>query len=144
MQMKNIREKLKKLWRGLQREILGESNRIIVPVAVSHMPAATFMSSVSVPNPDNRLEFEDNKVLLEGEDKDIHRVRCLDAIIGKLSRSFNQKAQEKIQLHIADVADSLQRVRAYRLDGAKGSEKIAVQSLWYSKIWQDVARIKLG
>jgi len=140
VQKKNFGEKLKKFWRGLQREFTGESNRMIVPVAVSHMPAATFMSSVSIPNPDNRLEFENSKVVVEGEHRDVHRVRCLDAMIGKLSQSFNQKAQEKIQLHIEDVANSLRNIRAYKITADQ--QKIPVRLLEYSK--SDKTTVMIG
>jgi hypothetical protein len=130
VQKKTFGEKLKKFWRGLVREFTGESNRIIVPVPVSHYPAAAYMSSASVPNPDNRLEFENSKVVIEGAHRDVHRVRCLDNMIGKLSQSFNEKAQKKIQLHIADVADSLQNIRAYKITADQ--QKTPVEYLEYS------------
>jgi hypothetical protein len=147
MQTKNLNAKIKQLWRNLQREILGESNRKIVRVpCFSRFPVPSYTTATSIPNPNNRLEFEDNRVLLEGDTNDIHRIRCLDAMIGKITKSFNssaavpKKALAKIERHIADVADSLQRVQAYRLDG----EKRAVEYLWYSKTCQDIAAVKLG
>ncbi|MCE9508609.1 MAG: hypothetical protein K8R48_09920 [Alphaproteobacteria bacterium] len=143
MQKKSFGEKLKKFWRGLVREFTGESNRIVLPMTMTHTPMAP-MTSASVPNPNNKLEFENSKVTIEGSFRDVHRVRCLDNMIGRLSRSYNEKAQKKIDLHIADVADSLKRVSAYTLGVAAETAHIPAEYLEYSKDGQPIAKIKLG
>lgn len=127
--MKKIIEKLGKFWRGLQREVLGESNKLVIPMPPSHGFMVP-MAAASVPNPNNRLQFENSKVMIEGSDWDVHRVRCLDNVIGRLSEGFNAKSAARLEKHVADVAASLQKVRAYRITDDK--QKIPVDQLEYT------------
>jgi hypothetical protein len=152
--MKNIHEKIKKNWRKLQREILGESNRVQL-LDEAHIPLkfirpyANFYRHVaSSPTKENRLEFAANRPLLEGDDKDIHQIRCLDHVIGKLTKSFNgsagipEKTLAKIQGHVNDVSASLLRVSAYM---AIGDKMVPMKQLKYKgKNGQPVIKIKLG
>ncbi|MCE9508607.1 MAG: hypothetical protein K8R48_09910 [Alphaproteobacteria bacterium] len=152
--MKNINEKIKKTWRKLQRGFWGESNRVqLVPedyIPLKWIPSyARFYRHVaSSPTLENRLQFAANRPLLEGDDNDIHQIRCLDHVIGKLTQSFNgaagipEKTLAKIYGHINDVSSSLLRVSAYM---AIGDKMVPVKQLEYGgKDGQPVIKIKLG
>jgi len=156
--MKNPGEKIKKNLRKLQREALGESNRVplvpedYIPLRKIFPPYANFYRHVaSSPALENRLEFAASRPVIEGESKDIHQIRCLDAMIGKLTKSFNgsarasEKMLAKIYSHINDVSDSLQRISACN---AGGGAKTPVECLDYSKEYSKgnrvIVKIKLG
>jgi hypothetical protein len=151
--MKNIGEKIKKAWRKMQRELSGESNRVslipedYIPLKFIRPYADFYRHIASAPAMENRLEFAANRPLIEGEGNDVHQIRCLDHVIGKLTAAFNDaappsdKARAKIESHIADVADSLKRVRAYITIGDKMAP---LKYLEYGKAGGTVVKIKLG
>jgi hypothetical protein len=152
--MKNISEKIKKTLRKLQRGFWGESNRVqLVPedyIPLKWVPpyARFYRHIASSPALENRLEFAANRPLLEGDDKDIHQIRCLDHVVGKLTKSFNasagipEKTLAKIYSHINDVSGSLLRVNAYM---TLGDKMVPVKHLEYGgKNGQPVIKIKLG
>ncbi len=127
--MSKFSDRYNKFMRSLQRAFLGQSNRFETFYADTIGMGAVVQGSI--PNPDDRLEFEADKVKVEGPRRDIVRVRCLDNVIGTLSYKFNSEAAREIEQHIADVADSLARVRAYKIDG---EQKTPVDRLTYKNV----------
>jgi hypothetical protein len=85
--------------------------------------------------------------VLEGEEKDIHAVRCMDAVIGRLLKSFNSSAKgsaravKKMEGHLLDLAPALKRVQAFTTEG---DVKTPVTCLEYVSNGKPVLKIKLG
>lgn len=130
--------------RYLKREVLGESNRVqMVPEEYIPLrffkPYANFYRHVaSAPALENKLEFAGGQPVISGADADVHNVRCLDHLLGKISNPFNAAAQGTIAKHLADIEDSLVRVSAVGADGQP------VRELEYSRDGKTFLKLKVG
>lgn len=147
MSIKNSIEKIRKLRRGLQRLICGKSNE--KTIVTGHSVALVGMTAVPVEitavvsktGVENQLEFEKSQAVLLGPDRDVIRVRQLDAMIGKLMKPFNGVARvpgktiAKIEGHIADVSDSLKRVGAYQPGLAADFSDLFRESRQKTLVW---------
>lgn len=151
---KAIDRQIQSAWRKLQRELTGESNRVLmVPedyIPLQFIPAYVkfYKRMASAPTLESRLEFAAAHPVLEGAPADIHQVRCLDAIIGRLVRAFNRssvrgsaRALRQLKGHIADIAGPLARVTAYTMEG---DVKTPVKYLEYPRTTGRPLRIRLG
>jgi hypothetical protein len=124
-----IKEIIQKIWRGLQREMAGESNTVRVSAGTGWFHNGNYLmpyqktALVEKGLHANQLEFERSKAVIVGPKEDIHRVRCLDSMIHNLTKPFNGAARvpeevvEKVEAHIEDVSDSLKRIGAYKPPG---------------------------
>ncbi len=134
--MSKFTDKIQKFFRAVRRELAGESNRTVVIVRGGHMPGA-WPTCTTIPNPENRLVCEDSqKVIIDGPSRDVHRIRCLDSVLGSLKSSFDKAsflndAEVKARKHIKDLEGSLSRISAYTVENG---QKVPVDRLQYQAL----------
>lgn len=130
--------------RYLKREILGESNRVqmvpedYIPLRFFKAYANFYRHVSSAPALENRLVFAASQPVISGADADVHNVRCLDHVIGKIADPFNAAAKTTIEKHLADIEDSLARVTAVDADGKP------VREIAYARDGKTFLTLKVG
>jgi hypothetical protein len=105
---------------GCVVSVLFFQGAVIVAACIAAPFYASLIKWVATSKKDEKtLAFEEKVAVLEGNRKDVARVKSLDAEIGSLMKSFNGIARlpddvlAEINLHIQDVSPSLKRVAAF-------------------------------